>query len=237
MNLVSKSFRGVVAVGMAVLLLAASASIAAAQFSLRVPQVPLNGASLQGYLNGVGESINVGTDQVDAQMWTTGASGNSTFTLMIEVSGNAGANSIGVYNTNGGPVPPQFQIFPPGTVPGWHALAHFSGGNLMVSLFDQNAAFMGQTFYPGVNGNSFGFYISGPGGTFYSEDSRNGGAAQVLTYMGTGLNFGEWWECFEDNPHAGGDQDFDDAVLLMESVVPTDIAGPTWGRVKTLYRR
>ena len=236
MNLARRSFPGVAAVGVAVLLVA-SASTAAAQFNLRAPQVPFNGAALQGYLNGIGESINVSTDQVDAQMWTTGASGNSTFTLMIEVTGNAGANSIGVYNTNGGPVPPQFQIFPPATAPGWHALAHFSAGNLTVSLFDQNATFMGQTFYPGVNASSFGFYLSGPGGTFYTEDSRNGGAAQMLTYMGTGVNFGEWWECFEDSPYAGGDQDFDDAVLLMQSVVPTDIDPRSWGRVKRLYRR
>ena len=236
MRLARKVFRSLAPVGVTVCLLVASASIAAAQFSLRAPQVSFNSAPLQGYLNGIGESINVAADQVDAQMWTTGASGNSTFTLMIEVAGNAGVNSIGVYNTNGGPVPPQFQVFPPATAAGWHALAHFGGGNLTVSLFDQNAAFQGQVSYAGVSPTSFGFYISGPGGTFYSQDSRNGGAAQILTYMGTGVNFGEWWECFEDTPYAAGDQDFDDAILLLQSVVPTDVQGPSWGRLKTLYR-
>src|SRR5512132_3075235 len=82
-----------------------SASTASAAFNLRSPQVAIGGGSLQGYLNGVGESINVTTDQLDAQVWTSSISGNSTFTLMIELAGNAASNNIGIYNTNGGPVP------------------------------------------------------------------------------------------------------------------------------------
>jgi hypothetical protein len=237
MDLDKGFFRSVGIAATAVVLIAASASLAAA-FNPRVPQVAFNTAGLQGYLNGVGEAINVATDQVDAQVWTTSVSGNSTMTLMIELAGNAASNSIGVYNTNAGPVPPLFQLFPGAASSGWFATAHFSGGNMTVTLFDNNSIIQGQNFYAGVNANGFGFYISGPGGTFYSEDSRNaGGAAQILTYLGTGVNFGDWWECFEDTPFAGGDQDFDDAVLLLQSVVPTPVDGTTWGRLKTLYRK
>jgi hypothetical protein len=221
--------------GVAIDVLAAAASTAAA-VNLRNPQVPLNGASLQAYLNGVGEAINVATDQVDVQVWTTGVSGNATLTLMIELTGSAAQNSIGVYNT-GVASPPLFQIFPAAATTGWFATAHFAGGNMVVTLFDNNSIIQGQIFYGGVNAGGFGFYISGPGGTFYSEDSRNGGAAQILTYLGTGVNFGEWWECFEDQPYAAGDKDFEDAVLLMQSIVPTDAIGTSWGRLKTLYRK
>lgn len=236
MRLAKTLLQGVATVGVAVAVLAVSVSTAAA-FSPRVPQIALNGAALQAYLNGVGESIIVGTDQVDGQVWTTSVSGNATFTLMIELTGNAGANAIGVYNTNGPPVPPLFQIFPGAATAGWHATAHFGGGNLVVTLFDQNAVIQGQNFYAGVNANGFGFYLAGPGGTFYSQDSRNGGAAQILTYLGTDENFGDWWECFEDAGYATGDKDFEDAVLLLQSVVPTDVGVTTWGRLKSLYRR
>lgn len=236
MRLGKKSLHSLATVGVATALLVGSFSTASA-FGPRVPQIVFNSASLQGYLNGVGEAINVNTDQVDGQVWTSSVSGNSTFTLMIELAGNAAANTIGLYNTGGPPVPPLYQVFPGAATAGWHALAHFQGGNLVVTLFDQNSIIQGQNFYAGVNANAFGFYISGPGGTWYSQDSRNGGAAQILTYAGTGQNFGEWWECFEDEAYGTGDKDFEDAVLLLQSVVPTPANASTWGKLKSLYRQ
>jgi hypothetical protein len=220
-------------VGIAVLV--ASVSPAAA-FNPRVPQIVFNNASLQGYLAGADGGINTATDQVDGQVWTTSISGNATFTLMIELSAAAAGNAIGVYNVSGPPVPPLFQIFPGAATAGWFATAHFGGGNLVVTLFDNNSIIQGQNFYPGVDANGFGFYVAGPGGTFYSEDARNpGGNAQVLTYLGTGNNFGDWWQCFEDSQFAPGDKDFEDVVLLLQSVVPTPNATTSWGRLKSLY--
>jgi hypothetical protein len=225
-----------VMIGLAALALVASASTAGA-FTMRSPQVAFNSASLQGYLNGVGESINVNTDQLDAQVWDTSVSGNATFTLMIELAGNAASNNIGVYNANGPVNPPQFLVFPGAASAGWFAACHFGGGNLVVTLFDNNSVIQGQSFYPGVNANGFGFYLSGPGGTFYSQDARNGGSTpRALTYAGTGNNFGDWWECFEDLAPGGSDNDFEDAVLLLQSVVPTAAHGTTWGALKSLYR-
>jgi len=207
-------------------------------YPLRAPQVVFPAAPLQTYLNGVGESINVLADQVDAQNWLTSVSGNASFTLMIELAGNAAFNSIGVYNGNDpSPAPTLFQVFPGVASAGWFASAHFSGGNLVVTLFDNNAVIMGQTFHAGVNAANFGFYIDGPGGVFYSQDARNGGMAHVLTYQGTGQNAGEWWECFEDMPWAAQAVDFDDAVLLLQSVVPTDVPPASWGAVKHRYLR
>lgn len=219
------------------LLLAAAASSADA-FSLRNPQVALNGGSLQGYLNGIGESINVYTDQVDAQVWSTTISGNSTFTLMIELADFAPSNALGIYNIDDPGSPPAlFQVFPGAATAGWFATAHFgAGGSLVVSLFDNNAVFQGQAAYGGVDKTRFGFYLQGPGGTFYSDDTRNGGNAQMLTYAGTGINFGTWWECFEDLPYVSGDRDFQDAILVIESVAATPAQGTTWGRLKKLYQ-
>ncbi|MFI5371582.1 MAG: hypothetical protein ACHQ52_08495 [Candidatus Eisenbacteria bacterium] len=223
--------------GMAVAVLAAAVPNVSHAFTLRSPQVGFNSTSLQNYLNGIGESITVTTDQLDAQVWTSSISGNSTFTLMIELAGNAASNNIGLYNTNDpSATPALFQLFPGAAGAGWYVTAHFAGGNVSVALFDNNGVFQGSTFYPGVNANGFGFYLQGPGGTFYSQDGRNGGDPQMLTYAGTGVNFGEWWECFEDLPYLGSSADFDDAILLLQSVVPTATHAQTWGGVKSSYR-
>lgn len=237
MGMASTVFRSLAATGLTLFLLVASASIASA-FGPRVPQVVFNSAGLQGYLNSQGESINVDNDQIDGQVWDSSVSGNATFTLMIELTTpNSANNAIGIYNTTV-PVPPLFNVFPGSASAGWFASAHFGGGNLTVTLFDQNAVIQGQITYPGVNANAFGFYLVGPGGTFYSEDYRNaGGSPKILTYLGTGNNFGEWWECFEDSSNPTVDADFDDAILLMESIVPTPTNASTWGKLKSLYRR
>lgn len=211
---------------------------AANAFTPRSPQVPFCSTSLQNYLNSVGETITTTSDQLDAQVWSTSVSGNSTFTLMVEFAGNANSNNIGVYNGNGGASPPLYLVFPGAASAGWYATAHFgTGGQLIVSLFDNNSNFIGQTSYSGVNRNEFGFYLQGPGGLFYSQDYRNaGGNPQVLTYAGTGQNFGDWWECFEDLPYTNTcSADFEDAVLLIQSVSPVGVHSVTWGAVKSLY--
>jgi hypothetical protein len=235
----TKGTRWALLLGAAVLGLTVFASVAGA-FSLRSPQVSFSNASLQSYLNANDGGINTLTDQLDAQVWASSVSGNATFTLQIELAGNAASNNIGVYNANGGASPPLYQVFPGAASAGWFATCHFAAsGALTVLLFDNNAVFQGSTGYSGVNRNSFGFYLQGPGGLFYSEDYRNAsGNPQVLTYGGTGVNFGDWWECFEDLPFAAGSglTDFEDAVLLLQSVIPTPSHGTTWGQLKKLYR-
>ena len=228
-----------VSVAAAVVCAAVVPSLAhAAVFPPRSPQVAFCTPSLGSYFTSVGESINPAADQLDAQVWTTSISGNATFTLMLELAGNANSNAIGVYNTGGPPVPPLFQVFPGAATAGWYATAHFAGGNLVVSLFDNNAVYQGNSNYAGVNANGFGFYLQGPGGTFYSQDTRNGGNAQMVTYAGTGVNFGDWWLCIEDLPYQYPNclTDYEDAILLLQSVVPTDTKANTWGRVKAAYR-
>ena len=235
----TKGTRWALLLGAPMLGLMVFASVAAA-FPLRSTQVAFNNASLQGYLNANDGGINTLTDQLDAQVWASSVSGNATFTLQIELAGNAAANNIGVYNAGGGPAPPLYLVFPGAASAGWFATCHFaSTGILTVLLFDNNAVFQGSTSYAGVDRNNFGFYLQGPGGLFFSQDGRNPGSnPQVLTYAGTGNNFGDWWECFEDSPFTAGGSvtDFDDAILLLQSVVPTPTHGTSWGQLKKLYR-
>lgn len=205
----------------------------------RVPQVAVVGGSLQGYFNGVGETINVLTDQQDISNWATTVSGNSTFSLMIELAGNAASNSIGIYNA-GVPAPTLYQVFPGAAATDWFATVAFRNfpTRVVVNLFDNNAVLQGTTTYLGADRTNFGYYIQGPGGTWYSQDYRNGGNAQALVYPGHGINAGQWWLAFEDASVTGGsDQDYDDAVLFLESVnESTPVSTTTWGQLKTRIR-
>jgi hypothetical protein len=219
---------------------AGSASAAA----LRSPQVTVNGGGLQGYLNSVGESINVGTDQMNVQRWTATVSNNSTFTIQVELAGNAATNTYGIYNGSAA-VPPLYQCFPGAATNGWFAVASFRTGptRVSVNLFDASATFQGTTTYLAgpPDRSDFGFYLQqapGSGGlTFYTQDARNpGGVAQALAYAATGINSGSWWLCFEDlNAPQGSDYDFDDAVLFLESVNPVPVHKTTWGDLKARF--
>ena len=207
--------------------------------ALRAPQVVVNGGTLQGYLNGVGEAINVGTDQQDVQRWQSTVSNNSTFTIQVELSGNAASNAYGIYNASN-PAPPLYQVFPGAATNGWFAVASFRTApiRVVVNLFDNNAAIQGTTTYLGADRNDFGFYLQGQGGTFYTQDARNPGAfAQSLTYAGTGINSGNWWLCFDDQQRSNGagDGDFDDGVLFCESVNPTPVSKTSWGDLKKRF--
>lgn len=219
-------------------LLAVAALAGTASAALRVPQVPVLGGGLQGYINSADGGINVSTDQNAAQRWAATVSNNSTFTVQVELAGNAASNSIGIYNASAA-VPALYQVFPGAASAGWFAVASFRSAptRVVVNLFDASASLQGTTTYLGADRNDFGYYISGPGGTFYTQDSRNAGsAAQALTFAGTGLNSGSWFLCFEDTQLSGSDQDYDDAVLFCESVNPTPVAKTSWSNLKTRFR-
>jgi len=234
-----KRFATMIVASIALVAFAGSASAA-----LRSPQVVINTGSLQGYLNSVGESINVLTDQQDIQRWLATVSNNSTFTIQVELAGNAAGNTYGIYNA-GLAAPPLYQCFPGAATNGWYCVASFRTAptRVVVNLFDNNAAFVGSTTYLAgpPDRNDFGFYLQQPVGlglVFYSQDARNpGGLAQMVTFAGTGINSGSWWLCMEDlDPAQGSDRDFDDAVLFLESINPTPVAKTSWGELKARFK-
>ena len=220
-------------------LVALVAIAGSASAALRIPQVPVLGGGLQGYLNGQGESINVLTDQNAAQRWAATVSANATFTIQVELAGNAASNTIGIYNASA-VAPALYQVFPGAATSGWFATVSFRSAptRAIVNLLDASATLQGNTVYLGADKTDFGYYLQGPGGLFYSQDARNaGGVAQALTYAGTGINSGQWWQAWEDVPVGGGsDEDFDDCVLFLESVNPTPVNKTTWGSLKSRFR-
>jgi hypothetical protein len=111
---------------------------------------------------------------------------------------------------------------------------------LVVTLFDDNSMFQSSTMYPRGDRTGIGFYLQGPEGTFYTQDTRNPGASpQALFYRGSGENAGQLWLAFEDcAPQRGSDRDFDDVVLFIENR-PSDVLpveATTWGRLKARFR-
>ena len=219
--------------------LVASVSLPApARAALRVPQVPVLGGTLQGYLTGVGESINVLTDQSSTQSWTRTVSTTTGFTIQVELSANANLNEFGMYNGSAA-VPTLFMLLPGSAGAAFHAAATFRpGGLLIVSRIDALGNFVNQQNFTGVDETNFGFYLKGPSGTFFSQDFRNpGGQAQAVSLQSTAANAGNWWMCFEESSGAAGsDRDFDDSVILMESVNPTPVNSASWGQLKAGYR-
>ena len=225
---------------MIVLLVALVASVAftvPAHAALRSPQVPVVGGGLQAYLNSVGESINVNTDQDATQAWSHTVSGTTTYTIQFQSSPNAAIQQFGLYNASA-IIPPLFFLMSGSVGPLGFSTATFKPGNIVVvNRFDALGNFLSTTTFGGVDPTNFGFYLSVPAGTVFTQDARNpGGLARAITFKGTGANAGTWWLCW-DEPMASapGDQDFDDLVVLLESVNTTPVSKSTWGQVKARF--
>jgi len=216
--------------------LAASATFASA--ALRVPQVPVIGGGLQAYFLGVGETINVNTDQEADQTWTHTVSNTTTYTITFQSSPNANIQQFGLYNASA-VIPTLFFRMSGSVGPLGFSTATFQPGNIVVvNRFDANGNFLSTTTFGGVDQTNFGFYLSTQNGTVFTQDGRNpGGLARALAFKGTGANAGQWWLAW-DEPAAGapGDQDFDDLVVMMESISPTPVSKTTWGAVKLRFR-
>jgi hypothetical protein len=230
------------ALGVALLATVVLASTAGAAVPLRTPQVPFVNGALQGYLSANDGGINTLSDQLDAQTFKSNVSGITDFQLMIELSGTAATNVIGVYNA-GDANPLLYQLFPGFATAGYSVACRFTAaGVLKVDLFDQLFAHLGQTTYTGVTRDNFGFFIRNGNNTYYSQDSRNGNLPQALTYQGTDVLFGnssDWWECFNDMPYAPNISTFGSAVLLLQSIAPLPPVSTTtqsWGSLKASYR-
>lgn len=221
---------------MALLFMAAPASAA-----LRSPQVAVSGSSLQSFLTSVGESINVGTQQDATQVWGHTVSGSTGYTIMFQGSATTSKHTIGMYNSSALPLgaSSMFPLLDGSLGPQAFATATFRPGNiLVVNRFDAAANPISAQTFTGVNNNSFGFYVdfdnTSAAGLVCTQDYRNGGAG-ALTFAGTGGNLGTWWLCFDESAPAG-DNDFDDEVIMLESVNPTPVSSASWGELKARFR-
>lgn len=226
------------------LLLAALAPAASGEIlpPLRSPQVPFKSAPSQELLNeytgfAVDQEINVLTQQRDLPTWSTDVFANSDVTLVVRANNGS---ALGVCNT-GEANPTLLEVFPAGTPVGSYAAFHTSssGGDLLVvSRFDPDANFLGQSFYHGFQPHGFAFYVDGPCGTRFSEDARNtpAGPQGLVFALPHYDSFYDFWVGFASCPYAAATSTFADVVLQVQLIIVVPARNATWGQVKAQYR-
>lgn len=177
----------------------------------------------------VAQAPNVNTDQLTPdQLWMIEASGIAGASLIVEIAGNAGLNTFGIYDA-ANPAN-RIQLFAGAANQGDSAAIFLTDtGQLSVVYFD-NGAFAG--FATGaLSANLFGFYLGTPNYTFFSQASLNpDGADQMVAFRGDndtiklpGKLAGPWGAssyilAWEDLRYNGSDKDFNDFVVYVESV-------------------
>lgn len=159
-------------------------------------------------------------DQLFSVKDTDGGLDDIVASLYIEVAGYKNANSFGIYQKG---TPGNFlEIFS-----GPEAPSLFGAKTIQWSASGNQVCVLGGgSCNNNINKNSFGFYLSGPGGTFYSENALNGGADQMWSFNVGGLNGADFVLAFEDlalNSEEGSDGDHNDMVIGVHDIMPAAI--------------
>jgi hypothetical protein len=204
-----------------------------AQYPLRSPQVYFASAELQNDLGALGETINVSTDQI---VMGSSVAGNMSCPFLVEIVSRdtAAALTVGVYSTSEA-TPALCPLLSGGFRKGWYCDCHVIRDTMVVGTFDEQGAFQGFTRYAGFDGIHVGLYVQSGGDTWCSEDARNQGRPQLLSFAGTGACFGFFFDAFEKAQYDIGST-FTSVVLDLEAACGDPVRTATWGQVKTLYR-
>lgn len=226
--------------------LAAVLAIAAASSASMATEVlPGSETSLQTILNNIHNcgaqcagsvAPDVNTGQTDESgRFKIEASGNATATMVIEVAGNSGTNTLGIYDVND--PSKSLQLFSGPASSGFRStLQLFLIGdtykfistlrNAVGDLISETSAFF--------SSSTFGYYLgTKSNGRFYSEQGLNGGNDHMVAYRGDGDNIkltsttdvAAWGSssyilAWEDLPFGKSDRDYNDMVIYVESVTP-----------------
>ncbi|MCJ7601460.1 MAG: VPLPA-CTERM sorting domain-containing protein [Desulfobulbaceae bacterium] len=189
-----------------------------------------SGASLQGILNSVTtapnpgvSSVNVDTDYINDNndsYWNITASGGSVATMIIEIAGLANSNTFGVYNSG-----QYVEIFNGAATQGSQALLSIKGdGSVFINFVDTLVDF---------SSYNFGYYLNA-GSIWHSDSALNADQSDhMLAYQGTNTDTltlptlapglwsnNEYILAWEDLGMGAADWDYDDMVLMVESVNP-----------------
>lgn len=199
------------------------------------------GTGLQDLLDGITQPgttnhIDVYNDQTSpSAYWSIGATGGSENTKMFQITANAGNINFGIFD----PTDPgnYLSLFAPNAQTGWSTtLKRQSGsGNYIVTYSDADGVNVGpqMTGHFGVN-NLFGYYIKIGDIFYYSDPLLNNGNPYMVTLNGdnstkfciTGPDScgtflsNEYILAWEDGNWATSDLDYNDFVVMVESVHP-----------------
>jgi hypothetical protein len=186
---------------------------------------PILGTSLQDSITALGGNVNVHTDQYQADdRWYLGATHFGAARIQFELSAFSNQNSFGIFDINNPST--QLTIFSGANGAGTFGfLFNPVGDTYCTATF----ATMGSPTCAAFAGDHFGFFLSTPtGNTYFSQSSLNAdGIDHMVSYQGgagRGTIDGNPWLANEfilgwEDLFGGGDRDYDDFVVMVESVV------------------
>lgn len=195
--------------------------------------------NLQSILDGITVGPVAGDSSVDAyndyladgtdSYWSVTGAGGSISTFVVEIAGNANSNTFGVYDRND--KDNWVELFGGSDSTGNQtSLSIKADGSVFVAFNDTGKDF---------SANAFGFYLGTSNGPrFYSDSLLNQGNDQMVAYQGTDTDTiqvannaaGLWTDnefilAWEDVLYSNSDQDFNDLVVIVESVIPVPEPG------------
>jgi Domain of unknown function (DUF4114)/PEP-CTERM motif len=183
---------------------------------------------LDGITVGGDSSVDVINDQVAPdEVWSLGASGGAMSQIVIEIAGFAPLNTFGVYDATD--PTRRVQMF---------SGAQGAGARSVLFINNDGSVWAGDVFGgtfgdSGVDfaGNVFGFYLQTPNGYWYSQSALNPDQADhMVAYAGENdwvqlpsSPAGQWDPnefvlAWEDLARPGWDYDYNDFVVMVESV-------------------
>jgi hypothetical protein len=196
--------------------------------------------SLQDILDGIADDGDIGFDVANDFVspdlfWVAGTGGVPTANIIIEVAGNRNSNTVGIYER--GDVGNKIDLFAGSAAAGDRVVLSFTdtGSSIDITVADADSFSIidNGTFAS----SQFGWFLDGPGGTFFSDDSDNAdGYDHMLAYEGNGelVTVSEFSGPFlqdqfilawEDLPGTSADWDYNDFVFLAQSVRPVAAPG------------
>lgn len=185
-------------------------------------------ATLPGCSLGGPSSIDVTTDQARLdERWALGGTGLAFSQIVIEIAGNANYNTFGIYDIRDHTR----------TVEMFSGAAG-AGSRSALSIATDGSVWAGDLFSGGFrdtgidfNQNAFGFYLDTPSGIWYSEAHLNSDSADHMVAYDGQFDLiklpnslpGYWLPneyvlAWEDLPSAHWDYDYNDFVVMVESV-------------------
>lgn len=197
--------------------------------------LPGSEKSLQDILDeitvGGPSSVNVHTDQLaNDQYWSISASGGAISTFIFEITANAGSQAFGIYDYAN-----------PNNMVELFSGSDTTASQVKVSILADYSVWVDNELKGNFKDNLFGFFLSNSEVTRYSDTDLNGGIDYFVAYQGgrgdivqlpgygnhPGYAPGEWTAnefilAFED----GDDFDYQDLVVMVESVTPRAVPEP-----------
>lgn len=209
--------------------------------ALTVSASALAEATLQEVLDEItvngNSSVNVATDAIQGdQYWTSGGSGASIATFIVEITSGVSNQVFGIYDRADSDN--RVTIFNGAATGGVSVGNSSSFGN--ASAAQQTIQFLGDgtinvgSMFSGItstgnfSNHSFGFFLTTGSNTFFSDETLNGGVDRFVALQGQGDTIqippyaaGVWGQNefilgWED----GSDFDFQDMVVMVESIAP-----------------